>query len=405
MFLSETIGLWFVECKLNIPIGRESATMICYQFAVIQTVIGIVRVPYMSIIISYEKMDVYAMLSIIEAILKVLIVVLLPLVSYDRLILFSVFTTLAFAIISAVYIIYCRFSIIPSRYTYKNDKLLLREMFSYSGWSLAGGIANLFRSQGLNVLFNLFFSVVVNAAMGIANQVSSAVNSFMSNFSTAYSPQIVKLCAEGDNTNFYKLVTEMSKLSFALMTIICIPLLLNINLCLDIWLNNYPEYTIEFCVIVIVSILVDSFSAPLWTALGAIGKIRTYYIILSITGTLVLPVSYLLLKCHYPPTYCLSLNVLVNLLWLCIRLMLLKRYSGFSVPLFIIRVLLRGIGFFGVSYFLLFLMQISISNMYLDLAINGIIEISIVGMFCYILYLDNNERDYIVNNVKKIIRR
>lgn len=401
LVLSETVGLWFFYNALNIPTGRENAALWAYQFAVLTAVLSILRVPYSSLIVSYERMDCFAYFSIIEAILKILPIIILPLFMYDRLIMYSILLTFVNGLILLLFIFYCKRTFVASRYRYIFDKKVFVEMFNYSGWALLGGSANLARGQGVNILFNLFGGVIVNAAMGISNQVNGAVSGFMSNFAMAYTPQIIKYYAEGDYVSFHKLVSVSSKYSFVLMTFITIPIICNIDDILYLWLGSYPMYTTNFCICIFVATLIDAFSAPLWGAIGAVGRMKTYQILMSVIGLMILPYSYVLLSYGFSPVYCIMGNIFVNLGLLLVRVILLKRYSGFSQKQYILKVLVRGLLFFSISFALSKLISPTIPNKFLMVVFSTFISIIINISMCCLIYLSKDERQTFIQYIKK----
>jgi len=405
LILSETAGLWFVLNKLNIPEGRMSATVICYQLCVFQALINIVRVPYNSMIIAYEKMDAYAWLTIFEAVFRLAVVYILIYVDFDKLIVYSILTTVVCLSTNIIYWMYCKTHFKASKYNliYNRDKF--KEMLSFSSWSLMGGVANLLRSQGINVLLNMFLGVVVNAAQGIASNVSSAALAFMGNFQTAYSPQIVKLYAERDIVGFNKLILTCSKFSFMLMAVICIPIILNIDLILTLWLVKYPENTNIFCVLVLIASLVDSFAAPLWIAVGATGRVKNYNLILSSLGILSLPIAYIMLKMGAPASYCVSLNIFVNLSWLIVRIILLHKYVQFNIGRYLSSTLIPGTCLFVLSLFALSYVKSNTGYSILDLIFNASIAIFVFSLLGYLLLLTKKERTIINGYALKIIRK
>lgn len=324
VLLSETIGLWFLNTQLNIPADRMNAANWVYQFTILTFCIQIIRVPYNASIIAYEKMSFYAYISIIEVVLKLLIVFLLLLFGWDKLQLYAVLTCGVTFIILILYKLYCNKAFTTCRYSFFWDKSLYKKLMSFSGWSLFGSVANVGAQQGLNILLNIFFGVAINAAMGIANQVSSAVFGFVSNFQTAFNPQIVKSYAMNDREYFMNLIFQSSKFSYYLLLLLSIPLLICTDFILQVWLTNVPEYTAPFCRLIILFLLVDAISAPLWMSVQATGDIRNYQILIGSLILLNFPLAYLVLKLGYPPESVLIVRVLINLLTYVVRIFYLR---------------------------------------------------------------------------------
>ena len=246
LFLAETIGLWFLNNKLNIPDSRMVAANWVYQLSIFGTIVGILRVPYNATIIAHERMSYYAYLGIAEAILKLVVVFTLTLVSVDKLILFAILLQSVSLLLLFVNVTYCVRKFNSAWPVFVKDRALFCDLISFSGWSLFGAVANVSRDQGVNVILNLFYGVTANAAMGVANQVNGAVYQFVSNFQVAFSPQIVKSYSAGERGYFNSLVFNASKYSFFLMWFLSLPVLVNTDFILNLWLKNPPEYASEF---------------------------------------------------------------------------------------------------------------------------------------------------------------
>lgn len=339
LFLAETIGLWFLLTQMNIPNGRMTATIWCYQFSILTTCIQIVRVPYNACIIAYEKMSFYAYISILEVILRLLIVFLLCIGGFDRLIFYSILMCLVGLVICYVYKITCNRNFLISKYHFFWDKMLYRKLMSFSGWSLFGSAANAGAQQGLNILLNIFCGVTVNAAMGITNQVTTAVYSFVSSFQTAFNPQLVKSYASGDKEYFTNLIFQTSKFSFFLLLLISLPFLLECEFVLSIWLKEVPQHAVQFTQLMLIFLVIDAISAPLWISVQAIGNIRNYQLLMSFLILLNLPFSYLVLHQGYEPEKVLFIRVIINLITFLVRIVYLKRRISFPANKYIKEVL------------------------------------------------------------------
>lgn len=400
LLLAETIGLWFFYEKLNIPPSRFHAAIITYQYSIFITIINIIRVPYNSIIISYEKMDFFAYLSIIECIIKFLPIVIIPLISFDELIIYSTLLAIANLIIYFIYYFYCRKAIQTARYTPQLNRRTFNEMLSFTGWNTISGVANMARNQGLNVMINLFMGVIVNAAVGIATQVSSQVNQFMGNFLIAYSPQLTISYAKKEYQELYRMINFSAKISFILLSILSIPLIVNIKDVFTLWLKEYPTYTTEFTICLLLANILDGFSAPLWTSISATGKVKTYTLILTIGWILILPISYWLLNNGYSPIHCYVLSIYINAIMIFFRLYLLKKYIKFPIKTFCIDVLGKGIIFFTISFGISELIKIPSSNLYIRLFASVLSSVILTLFICYIVYFNKAEKNEIIKFIK-----
>ena len=324
LVLAETVGLWFLNTQLNVPLERMNAANWVYQFTIITFMLSIIQVPYNASIIAHESMSFYAYVSIVEVSLKLAVVFLLQYLGYDKLKLYSVLIAAVAFIILVVYKIYCTRKFASCRYSFIQDTSLYKQLLSFSGWSLFGSVANISAQQGANIMLNILWGVTINAAMGIANQVSGAIYGFVGNFQTAFSPQIIKSYASDDRTYFMNLIFQSSKFSYYLLLLLSVPLLISTDFILQIWLHTVPAYTTVFCRLIIVFLLIDALSAPLWLSVQATGNIRNYQILMGSLILLNLPLAYLFLKWGYPPQSVLIVRVMVNLLVYLVRIFYLR---------------------------------------------------------------------------------
>ena len=404
LLLAETIGLWFLLTQMNIPDGRMNAAVWCYQFSILTTCVQIIRVPYNACIIAYERMSFYAYISILEVILKLLIVFLLSIGGFDKLILYSILMFLVTVAVCYAYKIVCNRNFNISRYSFFWDKILYKKLMSFSGWSLFGSAANVGAQQGLNILLNIFCGVTVNAAMGIANQVSHAVYSFVSNFQVAFNPQIVKSYASGDKAYFERLIFQASKFSFFLLFIISLPFLLKCDFVLSVWLKEVPEYAVPFTQLILIFLMIDAISAPLWISVQAMGNIRNYQILMSFLILLNLPLGYLVLYCGLKPESVLVIRVLVNVVTYIVRIGYLKRRIAFPVWQYMKEVL-------GIS------LLVAILSTPIPLFINklypswqGFVITTIVSIFCvltvtFFVGFTKAEKVYVQNIIRRKLNR
>ena len=360
LFFAETVGLWYVNYKVVLPPERLFAANVVYQFSVLTALIGIIQVPYDSLIIAYEKMNVYAYISIIEVSLKLGLVFLLIVYGGDKLIAYAVMMFLVSLIIRLAYQIYCRRNYKASKYKFEYDKIYFKELISYSGWNLFGGIASVSRGQGINIVLNLFFGTMVNAAYGLTLQVQSAVNQFVVNFQKAVNPQIIKTYSEGNLDRMHNLIILSSKFSFLLMFLLVAPILFNTHFILNIWLKNPPEYTIVFVQLSLISVLIDCVSYPFQTGIQATGKIKLYLIVVGTIIILTLPLTSLWLYFGGNPQVSFYSIIIGSIFAFFCRMYFLIKLTKLPLKLFIKDVGLRVIGVLVGFFILLFLLNLII---------------------------------------------
>lgn len=338
LLLSETVGVWFLNTKLMIPAGRLYAANWVFQLSVFTLIITILGVPFDAAIIAHERMKILAFTSIAEVILKLLVVYLLALFGFDKLIFYAVLIFFVSLIVRIVYIIYCFTKFQESHYRFFWEKKLVAQMTGFAGWNLLGVFAGIGYNQGVNVLLNLFFGPVINAARGISFQVMGAVNQLVTNFQIAVNPSITKTFAEADEDKMYKLIFTSAKFSFYLLLLFILPLIIELKLVLSLWLKNVPEYTESFTRLILIDVLICSLSGPLQILAQATGRIRNYQLIVSIILLLNLPLSYLLLKKGFAPQSTFIMSIALSVVALIARLMVLKLSIEFPVKSFLTKV-------------------------------------------------------------------
>ncbi|HAP95849.1 MAG TPA: hypothetical protein DCP54_08890, partial [Chryseobacterium sp.] len=213
----ETFGLWYINHKLNVPADRLDAVNIVFQFSVLSAFFGIIQVPYNALITAHERFNIYAYISFVEIAFKLLILFFLVHIQHDKLVLYATMLFLSSFIIRMIYRIYCRRNFPESRYQFYYDKNYFKTLIAFTGWNLFGEVAGVARGQGNNLLLNIFFGTVMNAAYGITMTIQGVVTNFVSNFQVAVNPQIVKSYSSGNKERSFKLMFQSSKFSFGLM--------------------------------------------------------------------------------------------------------------------------------------------------------------------------------------------
>ena len=343
IILAEIIGVWFLNNKMVIPEGRLVAANWVLQCSIITFAINLISVPYNAIIVAYERMKAFAYVSIIEVILKLLIVYILLISRLDKLILYAILLLCISIIIRFIYGIYCKIHFKESNYSFVFDKELMRSMTGFAGWNFFGAGSHLLMTQGVNMLMNVFFGVAVNAARGIAVQVDGSVMSFVSNFTTALNPQITKSYASEEKGYMFSLMCAGAKYSFFLLLILSLPILFQTETILYIWLGQVPEYACNFIRLTLIISLVSVLSNTMITAMLATGRIKKYQLIVGGTGMLVFPLAWIFYKFGYSPIYSYFIHLMIFLIQLIYRIFLLKGMIGFPIGMYVRKVLLKVI--------------------------------------------------------------
>lgn len=406
IFLAETIGLWFVNTQLNIPENRHNAALWVYQFSILTFIVNLLRIPYNATIIAYERMDFYAYVSLIEVTLKLAVVYLLFVTSYDKLILYALLYTMIPIMMNIVYKIYCNKHFSVTKYQLIWNKEIFRNLFSFSGWSLFGSIANMSAQQGINILVNIFYGVTVNAAVGIANQVTTNVYQFISNFQTAFQPQIVKTYAANETESFHKLILRSAKFSYFMMFLLALPIILTTQDILEVWLVKVPKYTAIFCQLILGFLIIECVSAPLWMAVQATGKIKRYQILMTICIFMNFPLTYTVFKIGMPVYYAWIIRIFVNVITVFARCIYMKKYLEFPLLDFFKKVVKPILIVSTISIPIPYFISISTTSGIENIIIVTIISILISLVSIYTFGLNVNEKKFINDIlIRKILRK
>ena len=337
--IAETIGLWFLNNKMNFPQCRMNAVNWVFQMSIITCAISIFRVPYNALIVAKEQMSFYAYMGVAEGLLKLLIVYFLALGSFDKLILYASLLTFVTLLVTLCYICYCKM-FFPKVHLYMVfDVDVYKKMLTFSGWTIFGSLANLARTQGVGIIINIFYGVALNAAIGIANQVNAGICQFVSGFQQAFNPRLTKVEASKNKDYQILLINKTAKFSFLIILFFAVPVLLNIEYLLSFWLGDYPKYTKEICFWIVIASLVDSVSGPLWVTIFATGKIKKYQIYVSLLMLAGLPLTYVCGYFSWEPEYAFAFQALINLLAIIIRVVFMKKLINYPVLPFMRKVL------------------------------------------------------------------
>ncbi len=341
LLLFETIGLWFLNSRLNIAQDRIVAANWLYQCSIFTFLINVISAPYLAIIISHEKMKAFAYINVIEVSLKLLIVYLLLLFSMDRLILYGIFLLFVSIFVRFIYALYCNAHFKESEYIWVKDTRYYKEMIRFAGLNFFGACSAILSSQGVNILLNLFFGVTVNAARGIALQVEAAITKFVNDFTTALNPQITKSYAAGDIEYMMELTYRGSKFSFFLFFFFSLPILIQTPLILSIWLKEVPEYTVIFIRYSLVIAMLNTLSYSLTTCAFATGNIKSLSIWLGCIRFSVLPLCYIVLNLGFSAYVVYVVSLIIDFILLFVRLKIVSHIIDVSMSVFFSNVILK----------------------------------------------------------------
>lgn len=401
----ETVGIWYLYNKMNISANRVFAAFWVFQNALLSLFFVILTVPYNGAVMAYEKMNFYAIVSIIDAILKLVVVFILPYCGIDKLICYGLLISVISILDFLFNFFYCKRHFPQIKFVKHIDRGLLPSMISFSGWNIFGSLAHMGKIQGVNLVLNAFWGTVVNTAFGISAQISNAVSSLTAGFVTALRPQMIKSFAAGDLDYTMKLLYSASKLTFFLVLIIAVPIFEEISSILDFWLGvgKYPEMTIVFCKLTILTVLFDSFATPLSIIVHASGKMRTFQIVCSLVVISVVPLSYIVAKLWNDAAIVISIGLFTTILAQLVRLLLIKNIIKFSILSYCVKVFIPTTIVFLLSCIAALLVnRISIENLefwgvLMKIGLNVIVCFIVI----YIIGLSKTEKNIVKSFIKK----
>lgn len=403
ILLLETVGLWFVHDKLNVPPDRLDSVVLLFHLSVASFICTIFSSPFMAIIIAHEDMQLYAYISIVDTALKLCLVLVLTIVSDDRLVAYGALLTIASGINTGIYVVVCmrRYGECQFRRFYW-DKKLFREICSFTGWSLFGALTTVGRTQAVTVLINQMFSSLVVASRAVASQVTSAVNVFATNFNTGLYPAIIKTYASDNRDDMFSLLFRGCKLCFFLIWIFALPLFVEMEYVLTLWLVNLPDGVVLFTRLAIIEVVINAICLPLGTAARAPGKMRKYELSLGSIQVGIFVADFILFRFFSAPAYIVYVVAAIgNLIMMLVRLVLIKGLLCFPTKKFVVQVLGRIFIVGCVSGCGAWLVGGFISNSFLGVVCSVLVIIAFSTLVMGMLGLSRQERAFIVSKMKR----
>lgn len=391
-----------IVSSLNIPHERLGIVIIVFYLSLFTLAFHVIKIPYESLLLSYEKMTHYAVLSILDSVFKLSgVLALVWLVTIDALLAYGWMLCLESILIFVLTLIISK-RVCPKYKIIKPEKKTLNKMSSFAGWSMMGGSSDVITQSSFNMLINIFYGVIVNAALGIMNQVQSALSKFLSSFSMAYNPQVIKAYAEHKLDDMSTLISSASKLSFLLLSMPAFPLFFNMDFVLKLWLGDVPEYAGDFCRVAVVIILIDSITSVYNTSITATGNIRNYQISISLSFIFDLLISFALLKLGVLPTIVIVSRVFTRgLINMIIGLYFMKIKISFNVHNYA-KCAILPIAVYAVCSVLYFLMLCYLLDSELSQLLVSIFSfVPISCAFIYFFFLNKKEQAIVDSIVKR----
>lgn len=398
--LAETVGLWFLQNQMEIPLGREDAAMVVFQCSLASFLLGLMLVPYNSSIVAHEKMGAFAWLSIFDVVSKLILVSCLYFVSSDRLIFYAIFNLISAGLVQFLHWIYCKRKFDECVWEPRNQSNQFKKMLKFAGWNFIGSSSGLFSGHGVNLLYNIFFGVVANASIGVANQVLGWVTRFVYGFTSAINPQITKSYASGDLPYMHLLICKGSRFSYFLMFTFAFPILVESKTLLEVWLAEVPEYAPIFTQLVIINSMLGLLSGTFITAQLATGNIKKYQIVVGGVQMLIVPFSYIAYKFGANIYSALIITILITFINNILRAIFLIHLVKLSVSYICQHIVYPVVKVSIFGAIIPIILHFILSNIWIRLL--SVLMIGILNsiVLIYLLGLDNSERKFVVEKIK-----
>lgn len=404
VLLMEAVGVWFLNTQMNIPEERMGAANWVFQLSIVSFVLGLLMVPYNASIVAHEDMGVFAYMSLLDAVLKLLIVFSLYISPFDKLISYAVLLLGVSLLMRGIYALYCKRHYEECTYHFVNDKNLLKEMTSFAGWNFLGNGSWILNNQGVNILINIFFGVTLNAARGVATTVDGMVQNFVNNFMMALNPQITKSYAAGDLEYMHKLVFAGAKYSAYLMLFFIIPICLETDLILKLWLDVVPDYAAVFVQWTLISSLCVILGNTLITSVFATGKIRNYELVMGIMALSNFPLVWIAFKLGASPVYAYIIYFSIYFLMIFVRLYLVKDLIQMSTWMYVKEVFLRVLLVGTLSFSIPFLITRIQNDSIYRLIVVCVVSVLCSLMFISLLGMKKEERRQVLGYIRRRLK-
>ena len=402
--LSETVGLWFLNEKLVIPEARMTAAMWVYQCSILSCAVSIMSTPYNAVIVAHEKMSAFAYISILDVSLKLLVVYLLVVLPFDKLIILAILNLLVQLFIRNIYTIYCHRHFPESYFQFRFNKTLFKEMFGFAGWSFWGNLAAILYTQGLNMMLNIFFGPIVNAARGIAVQVQSAVQQFVGGFQTALNPQITKNYASNNLPQMHSLMFRSARFSFLLLFFLSLPVLMETNFILTLWLKTVPDDAVVFTQIMICISLIYTTANPCIIANQATGKVKIYQMVVGGILLLILPISYVVLKLGAPAYSVFIVHFCIESLAQFSRMYMLRKLIHLPLWQYMKNIYIPIVSTVVIAIILPLVVRMQVSEGWLRFLAVGFTCVLSVGASSYFIGFTKQERVFFLDKSLRLLK-
>lgn len=406
ILVSETFGLWYLENKMVIQPERMSAAHWIFHYSVASFFFIILQAPFTAAVLAHERMDFFAIVNVIDAILKLSIVFVTPAFGGDNLIIYGALFALISIVDFTFYIIYCKLNFEEIQFNWNFHKSLFTSMLGFSGWNIFGALSSVMKDQGINIVLNSFFGTVVNAAMGVAAQVNSGLQSFVQNISVPVRPQVIQSYARGDIERTMSLTYSISKFSCLFLYFISLPILVEIDFILNIWLGgNVPENSSTFVLIIVVTSFFSNLNQAVSGVVHASGRMRLYQIAGGMTGILAVPIAYIVLYYGGKPVTALIVSLLSMIIAQINALLILKRIVQYSIRHYLQRVILPLMMVIATTIWFPIGIKLFLESSFIRLLIVIILSFSVTIISIMLFGLNQEEKKMTKQILNKVLHK
>lgn len=404
LLLGETLGLYFIKHQMTFPSGQLDNAIIVFQCVMVSFIFNIISIPQQAVLVAYEKIQVFSIIGIVESVLKFICALTLKYYTGNKLVYYAVIFLVISISIRILYTVIVQLNFRFLKNKFRPDKAYLQQLSHFASWNTFGAVANLGKVQGVNVLLNMFFGTAVNAAYGLANQLNSQFVFFHSSIFQAANSQVIQAYRNNDKERLTTLVDQTTKYAFLLYAIATITVFVTSHDLLFLWLDDVPEYCNVFVRLMIINSAIELFSTPLMFIVQASGKIKNYFILISVILLLILPFSYIALRLGCDPQVVLVITIFINILALFIRLLYSSKVVNYDAKGYLVRVIIPS--------FVVILLLLPISSIYTQipgLAVRLLVGVTtvpalVIVMSWFILF-NEIERRYLLNYAKDFIKK
>lgn len=401
IFALETIGLWLLNTQLNIQEGRETAANWVFQFSVFSVFLAITQTPYTAAVTSHERFNVYAYMSIFDVVAKLGILFLLVYLPFDKLIVYAfLMCAVNFASV-AIYRVYCIRQFTECHITFHVDKPLFKQMLTFSGWDSLGNVSAVVNNHGLSILLNMFFGTAINASRGLAATVSSTVSTFVSGFITAAEPQLAKFYSKGEMDRFERLIFNVSQYTLFMLAIIAVPVMLELDYVLKLWLGNVPDFTSAFVKITVIATFIQYSNLMVLKGIVAIGRVKQITTMTTPMYFLHLPLVWCALKIGWDPTSVYWVGMIPSFLGLSMNLYILHKYTGFPSFKYFCSIFLKNLCLIFISCIVPFIIHDMLYEGFTRFAVVCCVSILCTLLTMWFFALNNETREMVLRKIFK----